>query len=138
MIIETVVGAVASELLKAMTSEAGKDAYRKGKEILASLRARFAGNPQATEVLSNYERQPERHDAALRYFLVDAARSDSEFARVLEITAGRLAPAHTTTIGTQNIQQETVYGPKMVNTISAGRDVIQGGAAFVKSVDSSE
>ena len=125
MIIETAVSAVASSLLNAMTSEVGKDAYKKGKEILDSLRKRFASNPNAVELLANYEQQPLRHDADLRGFLMDAANSDPEFAGVLKRVAS-VGP----TIGTQNIHNEIVHGSKTVSNTTIGRDSFQGNTTF--------
>jgi hypothetical protein len=137
MIIEAAVGALASELLKAITSEVGKDTYKKAKGLLDSLRKRFTGNPAAAEVIANYEQQPARYDADFRTFLVSAARSDPEFAQVLATIAKQLA-APTANIGTQNIHNETVRGAKIVSTNSAGRDIVQGNVTFGKPVDPTE
>jgi len=138
VIFEAAAGALASELLKAMTSEVGKDAYKRGKALLESLRQRFAGNPKATEVIAKYEQEPRRHDADLRSFLIEAAHSDPDFGRVLESTANQLISSQTMTIGTQNINNETVHGAKTVNTASAGRDLFMGNVTFGKPTNSSQ
>ncbi|WP_156918455.1 hypothetical protein [Bradyrhizobium sp. Cp5.3] len=137
MVIEAAVGALAAELLKALTSEVGKDAYKKGKDIIASLRKRFTQDPKAVEVLSKYEQAPLLHDTDFRRFLTEMAHSDPEFANVLKTTAGQFAVAQTTTIGTQNVHNEIVHGSKTTSTISAGRDVIQVGDAFRKEGEAS-
>lgn len=130
MVIEAAVGALASELLKAMTSEAGKDLYKRGKLILDSLRARFSANSNASTLIAKYEREPLRHDGELRSFLLEAARRDPDFHRIVVNAASQMMPSQSTIIGTQNTHNEIVHGTKTVNTITAGRDVIQGDAAL--------
>jgi hypothetical protein len=77
----------AEEFVKA----AGKDAYEKARNLVASLRARWAGNSEALETLTRVAEKPGRYEPVLRDILEEELK-DPSFAAELSRQLDALGP----------------------------------------------
>jgi hypothetical protein len=64
--------------------ELGKDAADKAKELYTYLKNKFSADSEESEVLSLFEKKPEKYERTLTDVLQERARTDSEFAGELE------------------------------------------------------
>ena len=65
----------AEEFIKA----AGKDAYEKTRNLFTKLKAKLAGNEEASSTLHDFENEPERYKPALKKILEDELMKDEDF-----------------------------------------------------------
>lgn len=70
----------------------GKDAAQKTKELYTYLKNKFNADSEESQVLSLFEKKPEKYEDALTDVLQERARSDSEFASELEKHVNSTAP----------------------------------------------
>lgn len=78
----------AEEFIKAV----GKDAYEKTKNLFTTLKARWAGNEEATTTLANFEEKPERYTAVLKSILEEELENDSNFRTELSQRLNDIGP----------------------------------------------
>src|SRR4028118_643791 len=72
---------------------AGKDAYEKAKTMLAALRAKWAGDEEATDALTRFEEKPERYAPVLEDVLKEKLAEDKELAMVLSTLLSEMGPS---------------------------------------------
>jgi len=72
---------------------AGKDAYEKAKTMLASLKAKWNGDEEATEALTRFEEKPERYTPVLEDVLKEKLTEDKELAMVLSTLLEEMGPS---------------------------------------------
>jgi hypothetical protein len=72
---------------------AGKDAYEKAKTMLASLRAKWTGDEEATDALTRFEEKPERYAPVLEDVLNEKLAEDKELAMVLSTLLNEMGPS---------------------------------------------
>jgi len=73
----------ADEFACAVGKAAGEDAANKAKNLLTTLKARWKGDKEATESLSNFEEKPERYQSVLEDILKEKLDEDKELATKL-------------------------------------------------------
>ena len=71
----------------------GKDAYEKAKGMLAALRAKWAGDEEATDALTRFEEKPERYAPVLEDVLREKLAEDKELAMVLSTLLSEMGPS---------------------------------------------
>ena len=71
----------------------GKEAYEKAKGMLATLRAKWAGDEEATEALTRFEEKPERYAPVLEDVLKEKLTEDKELAAVLSTLLSEMGPS---------------------------------------------
>ena len=71
---------------------AGKDAYEKAKSLLGILKARWAGDKEATETLTRFEEKPERYQPVFEDILMEKLVQDEELAEELANQLNRMGP----------------------------------------------
>jgi len=64
--------------------ELGKDAAHKAKDLYTYLKNKFSADSEESQLLSLFEKKPEKYEDALTDVLQERARTDSEFAGELE------------------------------------------------------
>jgi hypothetical protein len=64
--------------------EVGKEAAQKAKELFTYLKNKFSADSEESQVLSLFEKKPEKYETTLTDVLQERARTDSEFASELE------------------------------------------------------
>jgi hypothetical protein len=72
---------------------AGKDAYEKAKTMLASLKAKWTGDEEATDALTRFEEKPERYAPVLEDVLREKLADDKELAVVLSTLLEEMGPS---------------------------------------------
>ncbi len=71
----------------------GKEAYEKAKGMLATLRAKWAGDEEATDALTRFEEKPERYAPVLEDVLKEKLAEDKELAAVLSTLLSEMGPS---------------------------------------------
>src|SRR5215212_2239628 len=71
----------------------GKEAYEKAKGMLAALRAKWAGDEEATDALTRFEEKPERYAPVLEDVLKEKLAEDKELAAVLSTLLNEMGPS---------------------------------------------
>src|SRR4028118_648794 len=71
----------------------GKEAYEKAKGMLATLRAKWAGDEEATDALTRFEEKPERYAPVLEDVLREKLAEDKELAMVLSTLLSEMGPS---------------------------------------------
>jgi hypothetical protein len=71
----------------------GKEAYEKAKGMLATLRAKWAGDEEATEALTRFEEKPERYAPVLEDVLKEKLAEDKELEAVLSTLLSEMGPS---------------------------------------------
>jgi hypothetical protein len=64
--------------------ELGKDAAEKAKELYTYLKNKFGVDSEESQILSLFEKKPEKYEDMLNNVLQERARTDSEFVGELE------------------------------------------------------
>jgi hypothetical protein len=72
---------------------AGKEAYEKAKGMLATLRAKWTGEEEATDALARFEEKPERYAPVLEDVLREKLAQDEELAVVLSNLLDKMGPS---------------------------------------------
>src|SRR5215207_10010697 len=70
----------------------GKEAYEKAKSMLATLKARWAGDEEAARALTNFEEKPERYAPVLEDILREKLPQDEELATWLTMLLNEMGP----------------------------------------------
>jgi hypothetical protein len=71
---------------------AGKSAYEKAKCLLATLKARWAADKEATETLARFEEKPQRYQPVLEDILQEKLSQDEELAAELATLLNEMGP----------------------------------------------
>ena len=71
---------------------AGKSAYEHAKNLLATLKARWAGDQEATDTLARFEEKPERYRPVLEDILQEKLSQDEELAAELATLLNQMGP----------------------------------------------
>jgi len=71
----------------------GKEAYEKAKTMLTALRAKWAGDKEATDALTRFEEKPERYAPVLEDVLNEKLAEDKELAMVLSTLLNEMGPS---------------------------------------------
>src|SRR5829696_3498792 len=71
---------------------AGKDAYEKAKSLMATLKARWAGNDEAIDTVARFEEKPERYQPVLKDILEEKLSQDQELAAELATILHEMGP----------------------------------------------
>ena len=71
---------------------AGKDAYEKAKSLIATLKARWAGDEEAADTLARFEEKPERYQPVLKDILEEKLSQDKELAAELATILHEMGP----------------------------------------------
>ncbi len=72
---------------------AGKEAYEKAKSLLGTLKARWAGDEEATDAVSRFEEKPERYRPVLEGILEEKITQDKELAAGLATLLEEMGPS---------------------------------------------
>src|SRR5215212_7107683 len=72
---------------------AGKDAYEKAKTMLASLKAKWTGDEEATDALTRFEDKPERYASVLEDVLREKLAEGKELAMALSTLLEEMGPS---------------------------------------------
>ena len=72
---------------------AGKETYEKAKGMLATLRAKWTGEEEATDALTRFEEKPERYAPVLEDVLSEKLAQDEELAVVLTNLLNEMQPS---------------------------------------------
>ena len=72
---------------------AGKEAYEMAKGVLATLKAKWTGDEEATDVLTRFEEKPERYAPVLEDVLREKLADDKELAVVLSTLLNEMGPS---------------------------------------------
>jgi hypothetical protein len=72
--------------------EVGKEAAQKAKELFTYLKNKFSADSEESQVLSLFEKKPEKYETTLTDVLQERARTDSEFASGLEKHVNSASP----------------------------------------------
>jgi hypothetical protein len=72
---------------------AGKEAYEKAKGMLTALKAKWAGDEEATDALTRFEEKPERYAPVLEDVLKEKLVQDRELAAVLSTLLNEMGPS---------------------------------------------
>jgi len=71
---------------------AGEAAYKKAKDLLDTLKARLAGDEEATENLNRFEEKPQRYQPVMEDILTEKLARDQTLARELETLLKDMGP----------------------------------------------
>lgn len=74
------------------TRAAGQAAYEKAKSLLATLKARWAGDKEATENLDRFEEKPQRYQPVLEDILKEKLTEDKDLANELAQLLKEIGP----------------------------------------------
>ncbi len=72
---------------------AGKEAYEKAKTLLGTLKARWAGDQEATDAVSRFEEKPERYRPVLEGILEEKITQDEQLAAELATLLEEMGPS---------------------------------------------
>jgi hypothetical protein len=72
---------------------AGKEAYEKAKSLLGTLKARWAGDEEATDAVARFEEKPERYRPVLEGILEEKITQDKELAAELATLLEEMGPS---------------------------------------------
>jgi hypothetical protein len=72
---------------------AGKEAYEMAKGVFATLKAKWTGDEEATDVLTRFEEKPERYAPVLEDVLTERFAQDEELAIVLSNLLEQVGPS---------------------------------------------
>jgi len=72
---------------------AGKEAYEKAKSLMATLKARWAGNDEAIDTVARFEEKPERYQPVLEDILEEKLIQDPELATELATLLNEMGPS---------------------------------------------
>src|SRR5215212_7296283 len=72
---------------------AGKDAYEKAKSLMATLKARWAGNDEAIDTVARFEEKPERYQPVLKDILEEKLIQDPDLAAQLATLLNEMGPS---------------------------------------------
>ena len=72
---------------------AGKEAYEKAKTLLGTLKARWAGDEEATDAVAHFEEKPERYRPVLEGILEEKITQDKELAAELATLLEEMGPS---------------------------------------------
>lgn len=72
---------------------AGKGAYEKAKNLLATLKARWAGDKEATDQLAYFEQNPERYQPIIEDILEKRLAQDKALAVELKQLINQMGPS---------------------------------------------
>ena len=72
---------------------AGKEAYEKAKTLLGTLKARWAGDEEATDAVARFEEKPERYRPVLEGILEEKITQDRELAAELATLLEEMGPS---------------------------------------------
>ena len=100
---DPVTGTVVASVMSVLISYAGKgaeefvkgigrDAYEKAKGLFSTLRTRWAGDKEATDVLIHFEEKPERYQSVLEAILAEKLAQDKELAEELVDQLDKMGP----------------------------------------------
>ena len=78
---------------QAFVKSAGKDAYEKAKSLLGTLKARWAGDEEATDAVARFEEKPERYRPVLEGILEEKITQDKELAAELATLLEEMGPS---------------------------------------------
>src|SRR4051812_39746308 len=71
---------------------AGKDAYEKAKSLIATLKARWTEDEEATGTLARFEEKPERYQPVLEDILEEKLSQDQELTAELDTLLYEMGP----------------------------------------------
>ena len=71
---------------------AGKEAYEKAKSLLGTLKARWAGDEEATDTVARFEEKPERYRPVLEGILEEKITQDKQLAAELATLLEEMGP----------------------------------------------
>jgi len=77
---------------KEFVEVAGEVAYEKAKSLLATLKAKLAGDKEATENLENFEKKPERYQPVMEDILKEKLAQDEDLAAELDRQVKEMGP----------------------------------------------
>jgi hypothetical protein len=72
--------------------ELGKDAAQKAKDLFTYLKNKFSADSEESQIISLFEKKPEKYESNLTEVLQERAQNDSEFAGELEKHVNSAAP----------------------------------------------
>jgi len=72
---------------------AGKEAYEKAKSLLGTLKARWAGDEEATDAVARFEEKPERYRPVLEGILEEKITQDEQLAAELATLLEEMGPS---------------------------------------------
>ena len=72
---------------------AGKEAYEKAKTLLGTLKARWAGDEEATDAVARFEEKPERYQPVLEGILEEKLARDEQLAAELATLLEEMGPS---------------------------------------------
>ena len=72
---------------------AGKEAYEKAKSLLRTLKARWAGDEEATDAVARFEEKPERYRPVLEGILEEKITQDEQLAAELATLLEEMGPS---------------------------------------------
>jgi len=72
--------------------ELGKDAAQKARDLFTYLKNKFSSDSEESQILSLFEKKPEKYEGNLTEVLQERAKNDSEFAGELEKHVNSAAP----------------------------------------------
>jgi len=78
---------------QAFARSAGKDAYEKAKSLLGTLKARWAGDEEATDAVDRFEEKPERYRPVLEGILEEKITQDEQLAAELATLLEEMGPS---------------------------------------------
>src|SRR5436305_1877666 len=77
----------------AFAKSAGMAAYQKTTALFGTLKARWAGDKEATETLARFEEKPERYHPVLEDILKEKLAQDKELAAELATLLDEMGPS---------------------------------------------
>jgi hypothetical protein len=80
---------------EAILHAAGDVGLAQTKKLLNTLKQRWAGDKEASEVLTNFEKKPERYQAALEDVLQEKVEQDPDLAAELDKQVNEMGPVLT-------------------------------------------
>lgn len=99
MVVETLGATVVSILVPLVAKKAeefiaiaGQAAYDKAKKLFATLKARWAGDKEATDQLAYFEKNPKRYQPAIEDILKDRLSKDKNLAAELNKIVKEMGP----------------------------------------------
>ncbi len=72
---------------------AGKEAYEKAKTMLATLKAKWTWDKEATDALARFEQKPERYAPVLEDVLREKLAEDKELAALMATVLNEMGPS---------------------------------------------
>ena len=72
---------------------AGKEAYEKAKSLLGTLKAKWAGDEEATDAVARFEEKPERYRPVLEGILEEKITQDEQLAAELATLLEEMGPS---------------------------------------------